>query len=136
MYRVDVTHQKDFSFTAKSADGEFAIDIKGAGMTPPDTLLASLAGCVGVYIRKYAEGAKLPLEHFVVSAEAQLSKEPPVRFSSIKVSVDLKGAQLDERRRYALMEFIRNCPVHHTITGSPDVDIALLSHGNQSPSEG
>ena len=127
MYKSTIKHTKDFVFTASSEGGTFVIDAKGKeGITPPDTLLASLGSCIGVYIRKYAEGAKLALEDFSLSLEAELSKEAPVSFRLIRVSVDLSASGLDERRIKALAEFIKNCPVHNTLHGNPQVEIELL----------
>ena len=126
MYRVEILHKKDFTFQAKSGGHEFSIDAKGHdGMTPPDTLLSSLGSCIGVYIRKYSEGAKLGLENFSVTLEAEFTKEPPMRFGRIDVLIDLKGIVLDERRRFALLEFTKNCPVHNTIEGNPVVEVKL-----------
>jgi uncharacterized OsmC-like protein len=41
------------------------------------------------------------------------------------VAIDLKGLQLDERRRDAFLRFIKNCPVHNTLKGSPLIEIGL-----------
>lgn len=51
MYHVDIENNADSSFTVKSRDYEFIIDTKGKGITPPDTLLASIGSCIGVYSR-------------------------------------------------------------------------------------
>jgi putative redox protein len=125
MYKVDVTAKGDYRFSVRSKDAEFIVDAKGAGMTPPDTLLASLGSCVGVYIRKYAEGAKLALGEFSISVEGDLGKDAPYYFRQIKVSVDLKGAALDEKRKAALLAFIKNCPIHNTLKNNPSVDINI-----------
>lgn len=125
MYRVEVSSEGAYKFNVKSKDYEFLVDVNGKGVTPPDALLASLAACVGVYIRKYADGAKLDLGDFTVSAEADLGKAPPYYFRQINVAVDLKGKELDERRKKALLEFIKNCPVHNTLKNDPVVNIAL-----------
>jgi len=130
MYAAEIKHLKDFSFSVNSSGCEFVIDAKGKdGITPPDTLLAALASCIGVYIRKYSEGSKLGLENFSVHAEAEFSKEPPMCFKEIKVSIDLKGAKLDDRRLKALVEFIKNCPVHNTLAAHPSVEIKI-NNGN------
>ena len=124
MYRAEVTHTDDFAFSVKTSSVAFVIDAKESALTPLDALLAGLGSCIGVYIRKYAEGAKLALEHFTVTVEAELSKETPVSFKVIKASVDLKGA-LDERRKNALLAFIKNCPVHNTLKGNPLIEMTL-----------
>ncbi len=125
MYHVDIINTGGYSFKVKSKDYEFIVDVKGKGITPPDTLLASLGTCVGVYLRKYVEGAKLTLPEFSISVDAEFSKDAPACFRKINVDVDLKGAQLDERRLKALHEFIKNCPVHNTIKNNPEVEIKI-----------
>ena len=125
MYHVDITNSGDYSFKVKSKDYEFIIDVGGKGVTPPDTLLASIGSCLGVYLRKYAEGAKLPVKEFSITVDADFSKEPPACFRKINIKIDLKGAELDDRRINALREFIKNCPVHNTIKGAPEVIIDI-----------
>ena len=125
MYHVDITNAGDYSFIVKSKDYEFIVDVKGKGITPPDTLLASLGTCVGIYLRKYAEGVKLTLPEFSISVDAELSKEAPICFRKINVNVDLKGVGLDERRLKALDKFVKNCPVHNTIKNDPEVEIKV-----------
>jgi len=125
MYRVDVINKGGFSFSAKSKDYELLVDTKGNGMTPPDCLLAALGTCIGVYLRKYAEGAKLALGQFSVAVSADFSNEKPVSFRQINIAVDLKGLELDERRRQSVLEFIKNCPVHNTLKAAPEININL-----------
>ncbi|MCX5700696.1 MAG: OsmC family protein [Candidatus Omnitrophica bacterium] len=126
MYKIAVKHVKDYAFKVKSSGYEFAIDAKGKeGITPPDTLLAGLASCIGVYVTKYSEGAKLGLENFEIIAEGEFSTDAPVRFKEVSITIDLKGAKLEERRANALMEFIKNCPVHNTLENKPEVKIRI-----------
>ncbi len=126
MYRVDISSEKEYNFKVKSDGYEFIIDAKEGAITPPAALLAALGSCIGVYMRKYAVSAKLPLGSFSLSAEAELTKEAPFRFSTINVTVDLKGAQLDERRRQAMLEFVKNCPVHNTMKNDPVVQVTIV----------
>lgn len=128
MYRVEIAHDKDFTFNVKSQDYACVVDARGKnGLTPPDVLLAALGSCIGVYIRKYSETAKLNLLNFSVTVEAEFSQEPPLCFKAIRVAVDLKDAHLDERRIKALLEFVKNCPVHNTLKSNPLVEIKLSS---------
>jgi len=91
MYKAEVVSSRGLPFKAKSGNYEFNIDIKGEGISPPDTLLASLASCLGVYIRKYCEGSGLTLDNFSITAEAEFCKDKPMGFKEINVCVDLKG---------------------------------------------
>ncbi|MDD5128783.1 MAG: OsmC family protein [Candidatus Omnitrophica bacterium] len=126
MYRVEVTHNRDMAFSAKAGEGEFSIDAKGKGLTPLDALLAGLGSCIGVYIRKYAEGSKLQLENFKVNVSAELSKESPFSFRYISVEIDLKPGLIDERRQKALLEFVKNCPAHNTLKSNPAIEFKLI----------
>ena len=128
MYHVEVvgSGSTESFLKVKSKDYEFIIDTKGKGITPVDTLLASLGSCIGVYLRKYAEGARLDLGEFVITVEAEFSKEPPFCFKQIKAAIDLKGLKLEERRQKALLEFIKNCPVHNTLEAQSHVQIDLV----------
>lgn len=126
MYRVDVANSGDYLFKVKSQNYEFAIDIKGKGITPSDTLLASLGSCVGVYIRKFAEGTNLALKDFSISVEGELCKETPIRFKEIDVSVDLRGVQIEEGKKKAFLEFIKNCPIHNTLKQTPHIEVNVI----------
>ncbi|MDD5097173.1 MAG: OsmC family protein [Candidatus Omnitrophica bacterium] len=125
MYKVEIAHNQDMSFTAKAGESEYIIDAKGKGLTPLDALLAGLGSCIGVYIRKYAEGAKLDLVNFKVNVSAELNKESGLSFKQIMVEIDPGVCQLDERRQKALLAFIKNCPAHNTLKGNPEIDFKL-----------
>ncbi len=125
MYNVEIANRGDSAFGVKSKDYEFTIEAEGKGVTPPDALLASLGSCIGVYIRKYAEGTLLAIKEFSVSVRADFSKEKPVCFKSVSVTIDLKGFTLDERRRHSLLEFIKNCPVHNTLKADPQIEVTI-----------
>ncbi|MCM8799085.1 MAG: OsmC family protein, partial [Candidatus Omnitrophica bacterium] len=75
MYKVELENKGEMFFTAKSKDYLFNIDLKGRGMTPPDVFLASLAGCMGVYFRRYLENAKLDVSEFKITVEGELTKD-------------------------------------------------------------
>ena len=125
MYHVDILNKGAYTFDVQAGKYKFVVDLKGNGVTPPDALLASLGTCIGVYVRKYAEGMKLDLPEFSISAEADLSKEPPLCFRKINVLIDFKDAALDEKRIQAMLQFIENCPVHNTLKANPDVDVKI-----------
>ena len=126
MYKVKVTNKGNWTFKVKSNDYEFDIGVKSGGITPPDTLLASLGGCLGVYMRKYSESSKIGLGDFSITVEAEFSKEKPIAFKDIKVSIDLKNAKIDEQRKKALLLFVKNCPIHNTLKTNPDIEVKII----------
>lgn len=126
MYKIQVIHNQDLAFTVKANESEFIIDAQGKGLTPLDALLAGLGSCIGVYIRKYAQGAKIDLENFKIDVSAELCSQAPFSFELINVQIDLKASKLDERRQRALLEFIKHCPAHNTLNGHPVIEFKLL----------
>ena len=125
MYEVRVTNRGSSEFLVESKDYKFSVDTKGAGISPPATLLASLGSCIGVYMRKYCEGAHLSCDNFRIKVSAEFTAEKPVAFRQINVSIDLAGAQIPERRRKSLLEFIKNCPIHNTLSINPEINIKI-----------
>lgn len=128
MYGVEITNRGGSKFTAKTKDCEFNIDTNGEGCAPPDVLLASLGSCIGVYIRKYAEGTRIDIPEFTVKVEGELGGKP-LSFKTINVAIDLKGADIGDGRREAMMSFIKNCPIHNTLKYSPEIAVKLENSG-------
>jgi uncharacterized OsmC-like protein len=126
MYRVEARAVGGYRFQVKSKDAEITIDAKSGAMAPPDAFLAGLASCVAVYIRKYVEGARLELGEFTVAVESDLGSAAPFRFRDVSVTIDLKSATIDERRRAALLEFVKNCPIHNTLKSPPSVEMRII----------
>lgn len=125
MYSVEITNAADCLFKVRSKDYEFLVDTKGKGITPPDALLASIGTCIGVYVRKYAEGANINIGPFTVKVDSEFSKDP-VCFKKINVTIELKGLKPDERRIKAILAFVKNCPVHNTLKSNPEIDINII----------
>jgi len=125
MYSVNITNRGDSSFTVRSKNIEFKIDTQGAGISPPDTLLASIGSCLGVYILKYSQSAGLNLGEFSINVEANFEKTPKVHFKDINVSIDLKNFSMDEQRKKAFLSFIKNCPIHNTLELTPNINIKV-----------
>ena len=130
MYKVELENVGAFSFRIASDSQRLSskaaeIEVGEMKLTPSDMFLAGLAGCVGVYIRKYAEGTNLKLGHFKVTCESEFSKDYPVCFENISIAIDLKGVKLDEKRIKSLVHFAENCPIHNTIKGNPDIRVSV-----------
>ena len=125
MYHVDVECREDSVFDVKAGTAKVIIDLSEKNLSPLHALLGAFGSCVGVYVRKYADNLKLPIKEFSVYVESDLVKENPMGFRWISVSIDLKGVELDETKKEGLMRFIKNCPVHNTLRGSPGIDFVL-----------
>lgn len=125
MYQVEIINKGGSGFVAKTNASELSVDTKPDSITPLDLLLAGLGSCLGVFLRRYAEGVKLDLPAFSVRVEAELSKDP-LCFKEMSVTVDFKGKEFDDQRKKAILEFIKSCPVHNTLKNSPQINIRIL----------
>lgn len=125
MYNVTVRSAGVYAFDVTEGNQTCHVSVNPDTITPPGMLLGGLGSCIGVYLRKYAEGARIDLGEFDITVTAAFTKEPPLRFDAIDVRVTLHGAPIDDRRKAALLSFIRNCPVHNTIAGHPAITIAV-----------
>ncbi len=125
MYHVDVNCKEGSVFDVTSGEAKMTIDSTGNNMSPLHTLLAALGSCVGVYLRRYADNLKLPIKEFSVCIESDLVKDNTPGFRWINVSIDLKGAPLDDAKKEGLMRFIQNCPAHNTLRGNTEIDFNL-----------
>jgi len=126
MYHVEINNKGGFAFEVKSNGYEFNINPKGEGISPSATLLASLGSCIGVYIRKYAKDTNINLGEFSITVEAEFTKDKPISFKTINISVDLKNNDIDERRKKAMSIFAKSCPIHNTLKVDPEVKIEVI----------
>ena len=130
MYEVDVAFQSSSKYKVTSLNHEVNIDFPKPdgsidGITPPALLLASLGSCVAVYVERYLNAAKIKFDGFRINVKSDICKESPHYLKVIDIRVELKGTDLDARRREALVEFVKNCPVHNTLVYKPTVNISL-----------
>jgi len=130
MYNASVRYLNPLRYEASADGGIVTIDLSkepGAGTTTPlPLLLASLASCVAVYLERYLTGAKIAFTGFTIDAKSALATDGAASLRDIEVSLSIKGASLDDRRRKALIDFIRNCPVHNTLEGRPSISMAVV----------
>jgi uncharacterized OsmC-like protein len=94
----------------------------GAGVTPPELLLASLGSCAGYYAAEYLRARSLPVEglHVYVTAE---KTERPARLSSFRVEVDVP--EIDERQREGVLRAVKTCLIHNTLTSQAGIDVVV-----------
>lgn len=128
MYKITLTNSGGKDFKVCSGDNAFVVEPSIPGSGPLDYFLAGLGACVGYYLRIFCDKNGISVPEFSVVVTGELIKERPVRFTEIAVTVDLKGVQIDDVRKRSLLEFIRNCPAHNTLKGTPSIDISLGSH--------
>lgn len=130
MYEVDVDYKGSFNYQVRSEGYSVNVafskkDEPANGITPPALLLAAVGSCLAVYLERYLTGAKIAFKGFSINLKSDICKEPPHFMKKIDVKIGLPDLALDDRRKKALLDFTRNCPVHNTLLHAPEINIEL-----------
>lgn len=127
MYTASIENRGDAKYFATTRYSSFVLDTEGDGANPIDTLLASLCGCMGHYVRDYLVDHRIAHIGFAIKAEAGVTRDK-THLAGINVRIDLKEVKLDDRQVTELLQFIGNCKVHKILNENPGVTIALVGH--------
>src|SRR5260370_1667026 len=94
----------------------------GAGVTPPELLLASLGSCAGHYAAEYLRARSLPLTGLQVNVSAEKGTKP-ARLASFRIEVDVTA--IDERHRQGLLRAVKTCLIHTTLSTVPAIEVEI-----------
>ena len=93
------------------ADASEAKGGAGAGFGPHALLETSVACCMNIWLRMYADKNGIPLREVV--ANVRLNRQSPAE-TVFEYSVDLRG-ELTADQRHELRQQLVNCPVSQTL---------------------
>ena len=93
------------------------------GMSPPETFIAALGSCMGVYVLNYCKNAKINPTDMILSVEWEKAKNP-VRIAKIKVDIKLPKGNIKDRSE-AILKVANHCLLHQTLIQSPELEINL-----------
>ncbi len=127
MYRASVENRGDSRHYATTRHDGFVLDTEGTGSNPIDTLLASLCGCLGHYVRDYLHGRQIAYRGYEIAAEAGVTPDK-ARLGGIVVRIDLKEVQLDDRQAAELLASVEQCKVRAALADNPGVTVTLVGH--------
>jgi len=99
------------------------------GPTPTELFIASLAGCVAFYARRYLERHALPTEGLAVKADFHMGSRP-ARVARINVHLTIPDGVPSERRE-ALLAVASHCTVHNSLTSLPEISVAFAGNPGQ-----
>lgn len=124
MYKASIENRGDSRSYTVTRHAKFVMDTEGNGANPVDTLLASLCGCLGHYVRDYLIEQQISYGEFAINSDAKVTPDKS-RLDKINVLIKLKDAALTGRQSGELLEFLDNCKIHKILKINPGVAITL-----------
>lgn len=92
------------------------------GMTPPEIMAGSMASCIGFYVARYCEQAKIDTTGLKVLADWQVGGMPK---HMQQFDMQLVLPALPDNRRAALLRVASSCLIHATLAEQPTVNITI-----------
>lgn len=101
------------------------IDVGGQdrGMQPGELLAGSLAACIVITLRMYADRKGWPLDSVV--AQVDYSSDPDTMRSLFSTQLILNG-DLDETQRARMLDMADRCPIHRMLENPVDFQTTLV----------
>ncbi len=91
--------------------------------TPTELFIASLAACVGFYVRRFLSRHGHPVDGLAVTSKVEYATRP-YRVSRISLRVD-GVSQLPPEVQESLLSVAARCTVHNSLRQPPEVSIAV-----------
>jgi uncharacterized OsmC-like protein len=126
---ISVRHDERDSFTIAIRGHEFVVDQpleeggRDSGPTPTELFVASLAGCVAHYARRFLDRHGLP-DDVVVTADWSMA-EPPARVGGVVLNVQTVDLPPELAPRFE--RTVSRCVVHNSLERPPMVTIRRRS---------
>jgi uncharacterized OsmC-like protein len=102
----------------------------GAGMTPPELLLASLGTCAGYYAVEYLRTRSLSAAGLTVRVLAEKAAAP-ARLGSFRIELNVPGLD-DVRHREGVLRAAKTCLIHNTLDHPPSIEFVLTTEAAQT----
>lgn len=121
------TGEGDAFTGGRDGSPEIAIDGSGeTGPSPMETLLLSVAGCMGIDVLMILEKGRVPVEELTVRVGGDRADDPPRRFTSLSLDYTIRGpGDEHEAKIQRAIDLSRDtyCSVLHTLR--PDLELEI-----------
>jgi putative redox protein len=125
--KATLTWDKDLIFVGRTQEG-YEIDFDAFaqwGCKPTDSLLLSLAGCMGIDIVMFLQKMKMELESFRIDIKGERNVTPPQYFRSVEIVLHIAGKNLNARKvsRAVSLSHEKYCSVYNSLRKDMDVSV-------------
>lgn len=124
---VTVAWEGDMRFRARTEDGhELPFDgTRELGASPTEGLLAALAACMGIDVVDILRKGRQDVDRCDIEISGERRKDPPRRFTSVRLEFRLVGSELSPVRVERAIELSRTtyCSVWQSL--APDIELEV-----------
>ena len=118
--------EHDLVFTARIRGYEFEYDPKAAeGCWPTDTLIMSLAGCLGIDVVMFLQKMRVEIKEFEIETSGERNPEPPQYYKSMEMTIHVSGKGITPKKldRAISLSQEKYCSVYHTLRKDLNVKV-------------
>lgn len=138
--QAKIVQKQKYSFETDIRGHHFPLDIpksqqgEDTGPTPKEWLLASIAGCTAMDVVALLGKYKISYDSMVVTADAESTQTHPKIFSSVNVTYEIKGKEVNLEKvidsvRQSMTRFCgvsamiaSSCPIYYTIVINGEIE--------------
>jgi putative redox protein len=117
---------KDLVFTARIRGYQFEFDPKAVeGCWPTDTLIMSLAGCLGIDVVNFLQKMRVEIKDFEIETSGERNPTPPQYFKSIDMIIHITGKGITQKKLDQAISLSQEkyCYVYHSL--SKDINVTV-----------
>ncbi len=128
-----LTWEHDHVFTARIRGYQFEFDTKAQeGCFPTDTLLMSLAGCLGIDVVSFLQKMRAEIKSFEIETVGERNPVPPQYFKSVNMVIRISGKGINPKKldRCISLSQEKYCSVYHSLRKDLQVKISYVIDEN------
>jgi len=131
--------ERELIFTGRTQEGyeiEYDAHVQW-GCKPTDSLLLSLAGCMGIDVVMFLQKMKVELADFKINLVAERNPTPPQYFKKIDCALHIAGRNVDKRKvdRAVSLSQEKYCSVYNSLRKDIEVNVTYTLEDKEPPAE-
>jgi len=128
--KATLTWDKELIFTGRTQQG-YEIDFDANvqwGCKPTDSLLLSLAGCMGIDTVMFLQKMKVELSDFKMDIMAERNPTPPQYFKAVEIVLHIAGRNISHKKvdRAVALSHEKYCSVYNTLREDMEMKVRYV----------
>ncbi|MDA8083590.1 MAG: OsmC family protein [Nitrospiraceae bacterium] len=137
--KATLTWERELIFTGRTQEGyeiEYDAHVQW-GCKPTDSLLLSLAGCMGIDVVMFLQKMRIELADFKINLVAERNPTPPQYFKKIDCVMQIAGKNIDPKKvdRAVSLSQEKYCSVYNSLRKDMEVNVTYTLEEKEPPKE-